>query len=194
MVGTVRTTATVLSLASAPLKTPWMNATISPQCGTPMTITFAMSIAVVAVLAPTMNSLRPTMWQVVTVAKITASTALESPRIKPRIFYFCLKKHLTSAPGCGIIIVGRAGPGRRPGTEFPIGTPYGKILREKVSPRICTQSPENPNPPIGPPYADRVYFKFPIGPHIWPHCGPKIGFDLPREQIKTPLHMPLACL
>lgn len=177
MVGTVHTTATVLSLASVPLKTPWMNATTSQPCGTPMTITFVTSIAVAVALAHTMSSPRPTMWQVVTVAKITASTALESPRINPRIFYFCLKKHLTSAPGCGIIIVGRAGPGRRPGTEFPIGTPYGKILRAKVDLHIAPPVPENP-----------------IGPHIWPHCGPKIGFDLPREQIKTPLNMPLACL
>ena len=142
-----------------------------------MTITSAMSIAVAVALVPTMSNSRPTMWQVVTVAKITASIALENPRINPRIFYFCLKKHLTSAPGCGIIIVGRAGPGRRPGTEFPIGTPYGKILRAKVDLHIAPPVPENP-----------------IGPHIWPHCGPKIGFDLSREQIKTPLHMPLACL
>lgn len=177
MVGTVRITATVLSLASVPLKTPWMNATTSPQCGTPMMTTSATSIVVAVVLALMMNSSRLMMWQVVTVAKITASTALESPRINPRIFYFCLKKHLTSAPGCGIIIVGRAGPGRRPGTEFPIGTPYGKILRAKVDLHIAPSVPENP-----------------IGSHIWPHCGPKIGFDLPREQIKTPLNMPLACL
>lgn len=177
MVGIVHTTATVLSLVSVLLKTPWTNATTSPQCGTPMTITSVTASAKVVALAPTPTSLRPTMWQVATAVRITAFTALESPRINPRIFYFCLKKHLTSAPGCGIIIVGRAGPGRRPGTEFPIGTPYGKILRAKVDLHIAPPVPENP-----------------IGPHIWPHCGPKIGFDLPREQIKTPLHMPLACL
>lgn len=180
MVGTVHTTATVLSLASVPLKTPWMNAMTLQSCGTPMTTTFAMSIAVAVALAPMMSNSQPTMWQVVTVAKITASTALESPRIKPRIFYFCLKKHLTSAPGCGIIIVGGAGPGRRPGTEFPIGPPICNFFEGKCSPSICHQFPGNP--------------AFPIGPHIWPHCGPKIGFDLPREQIKTPLNMPLACL
>ena len=142
-----------------------------------MTITFAMSIVVAVALAHTMTSSQLTMWQVVTVAKITASTVLESPRINPRIFYFCLKKHLTSAPGCGIIIVGRAGPGRRPGTEFPIGTPYGKILRAKVDLHIAPPVPENP-----------------IGSHIWPHCGPKLLFKLPREQFEKPLHMPLACL
>lgn len=99
-----------------------------------MTITSVTVSAEAVALAPTLTSSRPTMWQVATAVRITASTALESPRINPRIFYFCLKKHLTSAPGCGIIIVGdRAGPGRRPGTEFPIGTPYGKILREKVA-------------------------------------------------------------
>lgn len=142
-----------------------------------MTITSAMSIAVVVALAPTMSNSRPTMWQVVTVAKITVSIALESPRINPRIFYFCFKKHLTSAPGCGIIIVGRAGPGRRPGTEFPIGSPYGKILRAKVDLHIAPPVPENP-----------------IGPHIWPHCGPKLLFHMLAEHMKTPLHMPLACL
>ena len=112
-----------------------------------MTITFAMSIVVAVALAHTMTSSQLTMWQVVTVAKITASTVLESPRINPRIFYFCLKKHLTSAPGCGIIIVGRAGPGRRPGTEFPIGTPYGKILREKVALPYAPGFPGKPRLP-----------------------------------------------
>jgi hypothetical protein len=52
-----------------------------------MMITFAMSIVVAVALAPMMNSLRLTMWQVATVAKITASTVRESPRINPRIFF-----------------------------------------------------------------------------------------------------------
>ena len=148
--------------------------------GTPMTITFAMVSAEVVALAHIQTNLPQMTLQVVTVAKIIVFTALESPRINPRIFYFCLKKHLTSAPGCGIIIVGRAGPGRRPGTEFPIGTPYGKISREKVALSYAPGFPGNP-----------VY---PIGPHICAVSAQKIGFNLPREQIKTPLHMPLACL
>ena len=154
-----------------------MNATTSPQCGTLMTITSAMMNAEAVPLATMPTKTRPTKWLAVTAVKIIPSIPLH-PRCKSLgFFYFCFKKHLTSAPGCGIIIVGRAGPGRRPGTEFPIGSPYGKILRAKVDLHIAPPVPENP-----------------IGPHIWPHCGPKIGFDLPREQIKTPLHMPLACL
>lgn len=148
-----------------------MNATISLPCGTPMTITSATSIVVAVALAHMMNSSRPTMWQVVTVAKITAFTALESPRINPRIFYFCLKKHLTSAPGCGIIIVGRAGPGRRPGTEFPIGTPYGKILREKVALSYAPGFPGNPNPPIG----SRLPDRFAHMATLWPKTSFQIA-------------------
>ena len=157
-----------------------MNATTSPQCGTLMTITSAMMNAEAVPLATMPTKTRPTKWLAVTAVKIIPSIPLH-PRCKSLgFFYFCFKKHLTSAPGYGIIIVGRAGPGRRPGTEFPIGPPICNFFGGKCSPSICHQFPGNPTSPIG--------------PHIWPHCGPKIGFDLPREQIKTPLHMPLACL
>jgi hypothetical protein len=149
-------------------------------------ITSATSIAEAVPLAHIVTSSRPTMWQVVTVAKITVFTALESPRINPRIFLFLFEKHLTSTPGCGIIMAGKAGPGRRPGTEFPIGPPICNFFGGKCGPSICHQFPGNPT--------RRSVLVCPIGSHIWPHCGPKLLFHMLAEHMKTPLHMPLACL
>lgn len=77
-----------------------------------------------------------------------------TPRSKILGFFlfFPFKKHLTSAPGCGIIIVGRAGPGRRPGTEFPIGTPHMQIFWWKVRPFHMPQISRKTQP------ADRFSF------------------------------------
>ena len=149
--------------------------------GTVLTTKIMMKTQTMAVCVHWKTPLKSVMIFTLCGATATLRTIPTTPRSKILGFFiFPFKKHLTSAPGCGIIIVGRAGPGRRPGTEFPIGTPYGKILREKVALSYAPGFPGNPASPIG--------------PHIWPHCGPKIGFDLPREQIKTPLNMPLACL
>ena len=106
----------------------------------------------------TMTKARPMMWQVATAVKIIPSIPLR-PRCKNLgFFYFPFKKHLTSAPGCGIIIVGRAGPGRRPGTEFPIGTPICDFFGGKCDPSICVQFPVKPG--------RRSVLVFPIGSHI----------------------------
>jgi hypothetical protein len=52
-----------------------------------MMITSVMVNVEAVPLAHTATSLQPTMWQVVTVAKITVSTALENPRIKTLGFF-----------------------------------------------------------------------------------------------------------
>ena len=149
--------------------------------GTVLTTKTMMKTQIMAVCVHWKTPLKSVMIFTLCGATAIPRTIPTTPRSKILGFFiFPFKKHLTSAPGCGIIIVGRAGPGRRPGTEFPIGPPICNFFGGKCSPSICHQFPGNPASPIG--------------SHIWPHCGPKIGFDLPREQIKTPLNMPLACL
>ena len=95
-----------------------------------MTITSAMSIAVAVALAPTMSNSRPTMWRVVTVAKITASTALESPRINPRIFLFLFEKTLDKCARVWYNNSRKSGPWTE--ARYRISdryTPYAKFFR-----------------------------------------------------------------
>ena len=135
-----------------------MSATTSLSSGTPMMITSVTMSAEAVLLATMPTKIRPTRWLAVTAVKIIPSIPLR-PRCKSLgFFYFPFKKHLTSAPGCGIIIVGRAGPGRRPGTEFPIGTPICDFFGGKCGPSICVQFPVKPG--------RRSVLVFPIGSHI----------------------------